>query len=274
MQKIFRFPGKRTLGNRLTTSAFTLVEMLVVIGIVVLMAGIAIPVVSGMKQSTDITKAAYSINGILDQGRAYAMANNTYVYVGFTEVDVAKDPALSPQTTGIGRVAVAMVASRDGTRGYDPNDGRTTWKNSYNNGNNLVALGKLQQFENIHLADSLGTPPTSGKMTRPSVTEPNRIGAVGAGKKYIPFTPFTWPLGNPLSTSGGQYYFDKIIIIDPQGVPRVPIYSGNPISEYMEVGLQQSKGNVSPAVPTEPNVGNHVAMVINGLTGSVTMYRP
>jgi hypothetical protein len=40
-----------------------------------------------------VTSAAYAIKGVLEQGRTYAMANNTYTWVGFYEEDGSKPPA-------------------------------------------------------------------------------------------------------------------------------------------------------------------------------------
>ena len=52
---------------------------------------------------------------------------------------------------------MAIVASKDGTRGYDiastPNRLIRMDTELVNNGANLVAVGKLQYLNNVHLAD-------------------------------------------------------------------------------------------------------------------------
>ena len=72
-------------GAGVRRAAFTLMELLVVIAIISLLAVFTIPAISGIKGGSDVTSTAYSIAGILDQARAYAMANNTYVWVGLAE---------------------------------------------------------------------------------------------------------------------------------------------------------------------------------------------
>src|SRR6266513_2914004 len=147
---------------------FTLLELLVVIGIVALLMVLIVPAFTNIKSGTDVTSAAYTIKGVLDTARTYAKANNTYTWVGFKEVDVSRDASVSPQIDGTGRVAIAIVASKDGTRGYDitnPSLSNPAWTN-YNNGTNLIAIGKLQYLDNVHLA---GTLTMAGNMARPNV---------------------------------------------------------------------------------------------------------
>jgi len=108
--------------------------------------------------------------GLLEQARSYAMANHTYVWVGFEEVDASKNPSVNPQTIGTGRIAIAIVASRDGTRGYDITNNslpNPAWTN-YNNGVNLVPIDKLVRFENVHMAPFFSTIPNSGNTARPA----------------------------------------------------------------------------------------------------------
>src|SRR6266536_1013872 len=105
--------------QRERASAFTLLELLIVIGIISLLMVLIVPAFTNIKSGTDVTSAAYTIKGALDTARTYAKANNTFVWVGFKEVDVSQDASVTPQTTGTGRVAIAIVASKNGQRGYD-----------------------------------------------------------------------------------------------------------------------------------------------------------
>src|SRR5262249_2895220 len=116
----------RPLNSQLSTlssqreraSAFTLVELLIVIGIIGVLLVLIAPAFTSIKSGTDVTSAAYTIKAVLDTARTYAKANNTFVWVGFEEVDVSQNPSVSPQINGRGRLAIAIVASKDGTRGY------------------------------------------------------------------------------------------------------------------------------------------------------------
>jgi Tfp pilus assembly protein FimT len=249
--------------QRERTSAFTLVELLVIVGIIAVLLVLIAPAFTYIKGGTDVTSAAYTIKGVLDTARTYAKANNTYTWVGFMEADVSRDASVSPQISGTGRVAIAIVASKDGTRGYDITNtslSNPAWT-SYNNGANLVAVGKLQHLENVHLA---GTLTMAGNMARPSVPSNYIIGNAATAS----ITPFDWPLGSALN--GGQYSFQKVINFDPQGVARIQ-YATNTdtISPYTEVGLQQTHGTTVDA--NNPNV---VAIQVSGVGGNVTVYRP
>jgi len=63
--------------------AFTLIEMLVVMGIIAILMVLVAPAFTTLKSAGDVTSAAYTIKGVLDTARTYAMANNTYTWVGF-----------------------------------------------------------------------------------------------------------------------------------------------------------------------------------------------
>jgi Tfp pilus assembly protein FimT len=249
--------------QRERASAFTLLELLIVVGIMGLLLILIAPAFTTIKGGTDVTSAAYTIQGALDTARTYAKANNTYTWVGFEEVDVSQDASVSPQISGTGRVVFAIVASKDGTRGYDitnTNLPNPAWTN-YNNGGNLVAVGKLQYLNNVHLAGALTM---AGNMARPSISSNNYI----IGNAPASITPFDWPLGSALN--GGQYSFQKVINFDPQGVARIQ-YATNTdtISTYTEIGLQQTHGTTVDA--NSPNV---VAIQISGVGSNVTIYRP
>src|SRR5207249_8712442 len=106
--------------QRERVSAFTLIELLVVIGIIGLLLVLMAPAFTYIKGGTDVASAAYTIQGALDTARTYAMANNTYTWVGFFEED-EPPPAGPSAIPGIGRVVMSIVASKDGTMLYTGN---------------------------------------------------------------------------------------------------------------------------------------------------------
>ena len=253
-------------------SGFSLMELALVIAIMVIVATFIAPAFTNLKTSGDVNSAVYNIGGVLEQARSYAMANRTYVWVGIKEVDASKDPSVNPQTIGIGRIAVAIVASRDGTRGYDiTNNSLPTpaaWTN-YNNGANLVAIDKLVRFENLHMAPFFSTIPNSGNTARPTVSSGSyQLGNTTANPNPGNcVTPFDWPLGSAIGA--GQYSFTRVINFDPQGVARIQYTSNtDQIVGYMELGLQQTHGT---AISSSSNVA---ALQIDCMTGSVRKYRP
>src|SRR5213592_1476354 len=92
--------------RRRLTSGFTLIELLVVIGIMILLTVLLTPAFMNLKSAGDVTSAAYTIKGVLEQARTYAMTNNTYTWVGFFEEDGSR-PSTNPATVGTGRLVIS-----------------------------------------------------------------------------------------------------------------------------------------------------------------------
>src|SRR5262249_13686406 len=78
-----RFFGFTSPMQRQRVSAFTLLELLIVIGIIALLFVLIVPAFTYIKGGTDVTSAAYTVKGVLETARTYAKANNTYTWVGF-----------------------------------------------------------------------------------------------------------------------------------------------------------------------------------------------
>jgi prepilin-type N-terminal cleavage/methylation domain-containing protein len=259
------------------SGGFSLVELLTVVAILSVVMVMAIPALSSLKGGMNVTNAAYEIKGILDQARTYAIANNTFVWVGFFEEDGSQAPT-TPAISGTGRIVIATVASKDGTRGYDITSTSLPtppWTNS-NNGSNLTPIERLHRFENIRLAapgvlngsgisananGSVGT----GGMQRPGISSSEYVVACGTGAASS-VTQFAWPAGQNLGT--GQYQFKTVINFDPQGICRIQYASNNDaVAKYLEVGLQLVQGQ---SVQTN----NVAAIQIDGMTGATKLYRP
>jgi len=271
--------------RRRLTSGFTLIELLVVIGVVILLTALLIPAFTNLKSAGDVTSAGYTIKGVLEQARTYAMANNTYTWVGFYEEDVSQ-PSTNPPTPGVGRLVISIVAAKDGVQGFDP----TAVASATNRLDiaRLIQVGKLTKIDNVHLplfAIPTGTPGNTFD-TRPAVqNDPvvgyndSRFGELNASPpNTAPVSnngsskfPFQYPVGNPIPTA--QYTFTKTLQFDSRGEAR--INSSYDVRAVIEIGLLPTHGNVAPT-PT-PSAGNYianaVAVQLNGVAGNVKVYR-
>src|SRR5205823_6444976 len=105
----------------LREGGFTLLELLIVVGIIGLLMVLIAPAFTYIKGGTDVTSAAYTIKGVLDTARTYAKANNTYTWVGFYEENVANPASPNSDTPAVGRLVISIIASKDGTMLYTGN---------------------------------------------------------------------------------------------------------------------------------------------------------
>src|SRR5438477_7213222 len=131
-------------------AGFTLLELLIVIGIIGLLLVLIAPAFTTIKGGSDVTSAAYTIQGALDTARAYAKANNTYAWLGFSG-------SIGSNVTG--SIALSVVASKDGT------DIGTSVNQSPGNRVNITTLvtpvAKVIRLDNAHIGDT-GTPTNNG----------------------------------------------------------------------------------------------------------------
>jgi len=223
-------------------SAFTLIELLVVIAIMALILGATLLGTRGLNSSGRFTGAVSQVAGALNEAHAYAVAQNTYVWVAFyTNAPSANSPAT---------LYVGSYASNDGT---DP----INWSSltvgpdlPYTvNSTTLSPLSRLHAFTATQLA------PVSTTYQNP--TNPS------AG---MPVDPATSPVfQTDLSINGVKTTLSSIGVIQftPSGGANV---SPSPASA-VGVGLQSLKG------PGVPDPSNMATAWISGLTGLITVYR-
>ena len=89
----------------ISRSAFTLTELLVVIGIIALIAVVSVPAYNAFNQSQSLTRGASDLSLLLEYARTEAVARQTYVWVGAEKIDLSGRPGL----------AFGAVYSKDGT---------------------------------------------------------------------------------------------------------------------------------------------------------------
>jgi prepilin-type N-terminal cleavage/methylation domain-containing protein len=245
------------------SAAFTLLELLVVVAIIVILMVLVVPAFTKIKTGNDITAAAYSITGALEQGRNYAMANNTYVWVGFYEEDTtaAAPTSAIPPYSGKGRVLLATVFSTDGTKIYDDADPIAPLPPT-----RIKSLGKLVKIEGIHVTD-IGAPASPGSSDtldgRPdwaytyaagiTADHFNRISSDSADTTRFAFTV-------------RNYTFSKTVRFNPRG--EANLNSTYSLKNAAELGLKPTHGTVIDNASR-----NLIAVQFGGVGGNFKIYR-
>jgi prepilin-type N-terminal cleavage/methylation domain-containing protein len=254
-----RIIGLRSLSQRKCASGFTLLELLIVIGIIAILLVLIAPAFTTIKSGTDVTSAAYTIKGALDTARTYAKANNTYTWVGFFEENVANTSSPNSDTPPVGRVIISIVASKDGTTVYDPNNLAAI------DATKLIQVAKLTKIDNVHLWTHTDTPSGTGLTfdMRPNVASTYCIGDSTPANSA---TPFQYPVANPAPSA--KYTFRKALQFSPRGEVRIN-NDGNSPQRAAEIAVEPTHGASVPAIIP----ANVAAIQINGFAGDVRIYR-
>ena len=237
--------------------AFTMIELVVVLTVLVA------PAFTNIKRATDITNAAYTIKGVLEQARNYALINNTYAWVGFFEED-GSIASTNPATSGTGRVLILTVASKDGTIAYkQPVVSPATPMDSAR----LVRVTKLVKLDNVHLRTF---PNGSGSGSDTFPTRPPIPGnlpdnaKIGDTSPPDSLRPFQHPIEG--SSTPAQYTLSKLIEFSPRGECRVN-NNNYTVRSLIEVGFQPLRGTVL-------DNSKNCAVQLTGFAGNIKIYQP
>jgi Tfp pilus assembly protein FimT len=241
---------------------FTLVELILVLGMMAALMVFVLPAVNGLKNARNTTDAAYSIRDLLEFARNHALTNTTYTWVGFFEENGVASPT-NPATAGSGRLVVSCVASKDGTSAYQqpivnpvvPIDATK-----------LVQVVRLTRFDNVHLrtftnGTGSGTDTFAGRPAIPGTTPDNA--KIGDNSPPSSLRPFQYPVGT--ASTPPQYLFTKIIQFSPRGECRINNDNFS-IRALAEVGIQPIHGTVA-------DENKRCAIQVNGFGGQVKVYQ-
>ena len=253
-------------------AAFTLVEMLVVLGIIVLILSVAVPVLRGVLGARGISNSVDVISGYLTNARIQAMSQNTYVVVGFYQAQGSDDLQMQ---------AVKSLSGTLDTKNFSGGSsaltaGALTYR----------ALGPIVHLPNVTLTPYANLVPSlKTKLTNAGVA-PNPPTQTGdPANIVIPDTPT-----NPGNSSNGlEFTFGStavntifnwyLIAFTPQGealyFPTAPTFTGNttvvpntiPYYGELFIGVTTSRGGSIP-----PNDYTARAITIDGGSGSINVY--
>jgi type II secretory pathway pseudopilin PulG len=225
--------------------AFSLVELLAVITVIIILAFVSLPAISSLVGSGNANRNISQLGDILELAREYAVANNTYVWVVFY-------PATS--SGGVSSLSVAVLGSNDGT---DPaSSSSAPWGNancSYGTAPNseISLVNKVIILQQTSLQNA-GTYAVNSLPAAPAVTSTaNSVASSSHG-----FFSMTLPSGSSAVnfTQGIEYL--------PSGQAR----NGSSPSNVIDLDVDTLVGNVS-------QLHNAAVVRINGLTGMPVVYR-
>lgn len=235
-------------------------ELLVVVSIIAILMVLLIPAFTSVKRADDITNAAYTIAGALEQARTYAKANRTYTWVGFYEENASATlPTNStPAYPGKGRVVIATVFSNDGTKILEDGDPSPALPP-----NRIAQLGKLIKVEGIHITDigspAGGTPDTLDGRSDLPYTD-------GAPFDHFNRLSSDSPDATQFAFTTQNYTFYKTIRFNPR--QEANINSTYKLRHAAEIGLKPTRGDAVDA-----NSKNIVAIQFGGIGGNFKIYR-
>ena len=214
--------------------AFTLVELLAVTGIVVMLLAVVVSPLAALRSAGDINAAAVGIPALLVQARTYAMAHNTYVWIGFAERN-GQD------------LAVGIVAGKTGqSSDLSPDPGLPM---------NYAPVGKPSLFSGVALGNINGLSALIGMATNTDASPDNAVD--------LSATPA--PGGFKENVAGSSTTFTTIMQWSPQGEVALPAAAHK--THWIQIGLQPRRGGVA-------SVTNPVVFQVANLTGEVLVFRP
>jgi len=241
---------------------FTLTELLVVIAIVGILIAASMPAFRGQNSAGNFNKSVEEIAGILDQARAYATAQNTYVWVAFYPLDPSALPAPNTDQGGE-QLYVVTYASNDGTDPVQWGSSLTDVSIPYTPGGaaaEIVQIAKVHVFKQIHLetenyftSTQIPAMPTTLDNPSPPLSE--------VGFQLSLKSPALTLSNQPLP--GDESNKTLVVGFTPSGSAQV---SSSPVA-YIGLDFQPMQAaNVR-------NTNNLAALRISGLVGLTTIYR-
>ncbi len=219
--------------------AFSLVELMVVMAIMAIVIGLTGPALTALLGSNGISAGASGLAEQLDRARAYAVARQTYVYVGLGNFR-GSAPDNQGQA-GVGRVGVFTVTSPTGSS-VVPADI-----------SNCRPIGRMERLNGVMI----------GKVSSRTggLERPNNASVVSLEEGATVSPPMTYPL-----IGATQFAFPWVLEFSPQGMVRILGRPNQP--GLVEIGLQAVRGDQAGV---DPNVA---VIQLSGLIGRITVFRP
>lgn len=244
-----------------------LLTVLAVASILATLSTIGLQAVTGGPFNSELSQ----LSNTLVRARAYALANNTYVYVGIQEVNASVPATTVPQVAGTGRVAITVVATNDGTRGYLPTMTTSTAipDSTVSATTKLNVISPLVHLDNLHVF-ARGTGASALPQSPTSYTNPLYYNITSSSATSL--TKFTWPVGatTPQYTFGPNSSSPSTVIqFNPQGEAQIFKANSDSVMEWIEIDVEAVHGTTVPATTNPDNA----SIFIDGQSGNVSVFR-
>lgn len=216
------------------STAFSLIELLAVMAIIVTLSAVSVPAIQSVKGGSTINKAVADLSSTLELARTHAMANRTYVRVLLAEVPAGVNQML-PQ------IIAQPIYSANGTASGDMSVA-TEWP----------ALSKPLVMDDLSLFDTMdGSAPVN---TSSDVT-PMGLNVLGAKMAAV-----SRQIGNR------NLNFTGVVQFSPTGEARV---SFDEPARYIKIALDQPvAGNTTAGRKKNPFI-----LRLSGMNGSIRILR-
>lgn len=245
-QSVRRFYG---LPQRIHGEGFTLIELVVVLGIIIMILGFATPGIIGIMRGKKVEQGVAAVIDILERTRVEAMTKNTYIWVGMANLPDTQTPS------GVNELWLISFKSKNGE------------KRLSETAESLIPNSSLRRVEGVAMFPQDKLPDVIVKKCPASAKDP------------LTQTPskisFKWTISNSMST----VEFNRLILFTPRG--ETLLETGEtimpPPEGYILISLGRStRGDVSAVKTMGTSTGEKdmAAVMISGLTGRISTMRP
>ncbi len=238
---LFRKQIKNHLDN-----GFSILELLTVISIVSLLSVMTVPALSGVMIGGKDRQAVIAVSGTLEKARDYAVAKNSFVYVGFTKPDAE------------GKIFVGIFGANDGSSGgvsslNKPGATLTISDARDAGGKPLVLLDRIAWIEKTRIEDQV----PAGNALAGDASLGNRPSFLSSSSRGVSFLYESRAYGN--------LTFDRVMRFTPTGEAK----TSELLPESVQIVLVPTRGEGEITNPSAASV-----VQIAGLTGQVAVFRP
>jgi Tfp pilus assembly protein FimT len=235
--------------NSSPASAFTLVELMIVISIMMLLMSFAAPTMSGILKGKKTDQALSAVSAILENARMEAMVQNTYIWVGFLNKKSSGTPA--PPS---GQDEVWMMSFRGTIGEKRPSDGK------------IIPASSLRRLEGISILDLASLPELVFNKVIKQTNNWARYGDfIKAAQSSV---SISWEGTNET----GRLDFNQLILFTPRGEALLENGMKDKLPSpvpYVTLGLGKTiDGSVIKADK------DMAAILVGGFSGRVSVVRP